>query len=57
MIRNRKQPCYKVVSLPNFLKAAIVAVPFGIIPSWEIQKEGGGVMSTYEILSLIFSGG
>ena len=27
---------------PAFLKAAAAALPFGNIPSWEIQKEGGG---------------
>ena len=26
---------------PSFLKAAIAALPIGIIPSWEIKKEGG----------------
>ena len=27
---------------PSFLTAVIAAVPLGMIPSWEIRKEGGG---------------
>ena len=44
-------------SLPNFQKAEFSAVPFGIIPSWEIWKREVVYMSTYEVLSLLFSAG
>ena len=44
-------------SLPNFQKAEFSAVPFGIIPSWEIRKREVVQMDTYQILTLLFLGG
>lgn len=44
-------------SLPNFQKAEISAMLFGIIPSREIWKREVVYMSTYEVLSLLFSAG
>lgn len=54
--------CYGVIVLqggqpPGFPKAAAAAVPFGIIPLWEIWKREVMNMSTYEVLSLLFLGG
>lgn len=42
---------------PGFLKAAVAAVLFSIIPSWEIRKREVMDVSTYEVLSLLFWGG
>ena len=44
-------------SLPNFQKVEFFAMPFGIIPSWEIGKREVVRMDTYQILTLLFLGG